>query len=117
MQARMDKQRDDLNENIRNNKNLADNADKDLDNRIKSTNEVVQKNKDKQMADHTLSLKNIGDLDTKTANHNKVTSDNTQTNKQLENCDMNLKGMIKDANDRNAKLREYCNETFTIISI
>jgi len=70
----MDKQRDEINENIRNNKNLADNADKDLDNRIKSTNEVVQKNKDKEMADHTLALKNISDLDTKTANANKETN-------------------------------------------
>merc|ERR1711964_675304 len=74
MGARMDKQRDEINENIRNNKNLADNADKDLDNRIKSTNEVVQKNKDKEMADHTLALKNISDLDTKTANANKDTN-------------------------------------------
>jgi len=70
----MEKQRDELNENVRNNKNLSDNADKDLDNRIKSTNEVVQKNKDKQMADHTLTLKNIGDLDTKEANQNKDTN-------------------------------------------
>jgi len=74
MQGRMDKQRDELNENIRNNKNLSDNADKDLDNRIKTTNEVMAKNKDKQCNDHTLALKNISDLDTKTQNANKDTN-------------------------------------------
>lgn len=70
----MDKQRDEINENIRNNKNLADNADKDLDNRIKTTNEVMAKNKDKQCNDHTLALKNISDLDTKTQNSGKDTN-------------------------------------------
>jgi len=85
--------KEDLNNLIRDNKLSMEAADKDLANRIQQLNETV------------------------IANLNKNVADNTNTNKQLENCDMNLKSMVKDGNDRNAKLREYCNETFTIISI
>ena len=78
----MDKIKEDLTNIIRDNKLSMEAADKDLANRIQQLSEQV------------------------VANLNKCVSDNTNTNKQLENCDMNLKGMIKDCNDRNAKLRE-----------
>lgn len=89
----MDKIKEDLTNLLRDNKLAMEAADKDLANRIQQLNEQT------------------------VANANKASSDNLQTNKQLENADMNLKSQIKDSNDRNAKLREYCNETFTIISI
>jgi len=89
----MDKIKEDMTNILRDNKLAMEAADKDLANRIQQLNEQT------------------------VANANKASADNLQTNKQLENADMNLKSQIKDSNDRNAKLREYCNETFTIISI
>jgi hypothetical protein len=89
----MDKQKEDLTNVIRDNKMAMEAADKDLSNRITQLNETVM------------------------SNLNKGNADNLNIAKQLENVDSNLKNMVKDANDRNAKLREYCNETFTIISI
>jgi len=78
----MDKIKEDITNLIRDNKLSMETADKDLANRIQQLNETV------------------------VANANKATSENTQTNKQLENADMNLKAQIKDSNDRNTKLRE-----------
>lgn len=89
----MDRIKEDLTNVIRDNKLSTETADKDLANRIAQLNEQT------------------------VANANKAVADNSQTNKLLENADTNLKSQIKDSNERNAKLREYCNETFTIISI
>jgi predicted mannosyl-3-phosphoglycerate phosphatase (HAD superfamily) len=44
---------------------------------------------------------------------NKCKENNLNMNKMLENMDEKLKSLIKDCKDNTAKLREYCNDTFT----
>ena len=89
----MDKMNEDLINLIRDHKLSTETADKDLSNRIAQLNEQT------------------------VANANKASADNMQTNKLLENADNNLRSQVKDSNDRNAKLREYCNDTFNVNSI
>lgn len=60
---------------IKNNKTLADNELKDLDSRIKITNDDILKNKEKQVADHADSVKLHNDLDAKTINADKTVNE------------------------------------------
>lgn len=51
---------------MKNNKQMADNEFKDMESRLKITNEDILKNKEKQVADHLESVKSNNDLDAKT---------------------------------------------------
>lgn len=88
----MEKQKEDLTESIAANKVAMETGDRDLLNKITALTETV------------------------TSNLNKAVEANNNTNKSLENADINLKALIKDSKDTTAKLREYCNDTFTLIS-
>ena len=115
---------------IKNNKQLADNELKDIDSRIKITNEDILKNKEKQVADHAESVKLHNDLDAKTVNadanvnakltkHTEDTQKNfnekqDSLNKQKESFDLHkretedkFKDTIEKANQENRVTHEY----------